>query len=198
MRTISKVIAMVLALTMLMSVSAFAAPVFGVTGELPAGITALEADADSIDVTATATSGKYYGVLLVKGDELPTVDSDILYIDQKTAAAATVAFEVLPIIPDEEGVVTLYVSSNVDGAGLITVPMTYATAAPAGYPKGDVNNDGYWNSSDALTALQIGSGAYAPTVVEETAADVNEDGFWNSTDALMILQYGSGSIDSWD
>lgn len=153
MKKLVSIFAIVLAFTMLMSVASFAAePVFKaveqVTNEdgtdpivygsytttddgaevfkTADGKTTLTSDEDSINVTTTeTTAGNYYGVLLVEGNDLPTKDTEILYINQATAAGDTQAFEVLPILPANKDV-TLFISSNVAGAGLITIPMTYA------------------------------------------------------------------------
>lgn len=197
------ILALVLAFTMMLSVVSFAAePAFKVVERENVTVpetTEVEAGPNSLTVTTPATKDAYYGVLLINGATLPTVDDNILYIDQKTATGDSVEFTVLPIIPEADLTkdLTLYISSNASGEGLITVPVAYG-AEIVGYPTGDVNNDGKWNSSDALTTLQIGANLYEATEIEETAADVNNDGKWNSSDALKILQFGANIIDSWE
>lgn len=144
MKKIISVIALVLAMTMLMSVSAFAAKSFSVAEDavIPEGVTVTPA-ADSIAVSVPATNGADYSVLLVSGNTLPTTDSVIAYINQDKPVAVEgeedayeVAFNVLPLmsVADNaaDGALTLYVGTNATGEGLITVPVTYAEPAPTG------------------------------------------------------------------
>lgn len=133
MKRIISILALVLAMTMLMSVAAFAAPEFSVAEEdIDAKITALEAGADRIDLTAVTTPDADYSILLVKGDSLPTVDSDIAYINQIKAEAATTDFDVLPLIANCDEEMMLYIGSNAAGESLIDIPVTYAEPAPTG------------------------------------------------------------------
>ncbi len=153
-----------------------------------------------------ATKDAYYGILLVDGDAVPTKEDEIFYIDQVTAEGTNVDFLVYPILSKENNSKqTLYISSSVEGAGLVSVPLYYTTAGTyevggdePEYTLGDLNDDGMWNSSDALKTLQIGLGLHSPTAVEKAAADVNSDNLVNSGDALKILQFGLGLIDSWN
>lgn len=190
MKKLVSIIAIVLAFTMLTAVSAFAAdPAFMVAEDavIPEGTTVTPA-ADSIAVTTAATAGNYYGVLLVEGNALPTVDNAILYIDQATAADVAQAFSVLPIIPEVGTELTLYISSNVAGAELIAIPMVYdAEADEPTYTLGDVNNDGDINGADALAVINFFLKGTELDV--EAAADVNADGTINGADALAIINY---------
>lgn len=165
----------------------------------------LYANADGLEVTYTgATTGAYYGILLVEDRGLPTVDSEIYYIDQVTAEDDSFDFEVYPKLPAENTALTLYVSSSVADAALESVSLSYRLAGPAvkedsSYVIGDVDANGLWNSADALMTLQIGAGLFNDaTADQKSAADVNGDNTWNSADALMILQYGAGLINSWN
>lgn len=63
---------------------------------------------------------------------------------------------------------------------------------------GDVNDDGYINSSDALQVLQISVEQIETTDEMLEAADVCKDTSINSIDALMILMYSVGDITSFD
>lgn len=147
MKKVISIIALVVAMVMAMSVSAFAAdPAFEVAegAVIPEGTTVTPA-ADSIAVETAATAGNYYGVLLVEGNALPTVDNAILYIDQATAADVKQAFSVLPIIPEVGTELTLYISSNVAGAELIAIPMVYDAEEEVIVPEvllGDVDGSG--------------------------------------------------------
>ena len=156
-------------------------------------------DSNRLEVSyKAATNDGYYGVILVEGTGLPTKDNMIFYIDQVSATGSTVNFNVYPILPKRATPLSLYISSNVENFELVKVPLNYYLPTPP-YVLGDIDNNGLWNSSDALTALQIGAGLYDDaTEGEKAAANVNGDDYINSTDALMILQYGAGLIDSWD
>ncbi len=219
MKKIISIFAIVLAITALMSVSVLAeettpAKTFALADSYveSADVTVTPA-ADSIAVTLnTAVTGADYSILLVSGSDLPTSESTIAYINQDDAESASLAFSVLPKLDSCEETMTLYIGTNAGNGGLIaTIPVTYKAVVvepdpedpenpdePEAYPTGDVNNDGLWNSTDALTTLQIGANLYVATAVEEEAADVNNDNLWNSTDALMILQFGANIIDSWE
>ncbi|MBR5152899.1 MAG: dockerin type I repeat-containing protein [Clostridia bacterium] len=150
-----------------------------------------------------ATKDAYYGVLLADGDAAPTKESEIFYIDQLTAEGNSIDFLVYPILSKENNKQTLYISSSVEGAPLVKVPLYYTTAGTYGddepdYVLGNVNGDAYINSSDALKVLQIASGSYTPTETERLAANVNGDAYINSGDSLKILQFAAGTIDSWN
>ena len=59
--------------------------------------------------------------------------------------------------------------------------------------KGDINNDGMVNSSDALSVLLYAVGS--ETEIDTVAADMNSDGIINSSDALTILRISVGLED---
>jgi len=190
MKKVISIIALVVAMVMAMSVSAFAAdPAFMLAEDavVPEGTTVTPA-ADSIAVTTAATAGNYYGVLLVEGNALPTVDNAILYIDQATAADVAQAFTVLPIIPEAGTALTLYISSNVAGAELIAIPLVYdAEAEEPAYTLGDVNGDTAIDGADALAVINYflkGTEVDVPA-----AADVNADTVVDGADALAIINY---------
>ena len=160
-------------------------------------------NSNRLEVSYTAaTSDGYYGIILIEGSGVPTLDNTIFYIDQITAESGTVNFDVYPILPKKTTDLTLYITSNIKDFKLISIPLNYVVDAesPATYyTLGDINNDDIWNSTDALLTLQIGAGIYSEATAQEiAAANVNGDEYVNSTDALMILQYGAGIIDSWD
>lgn len=74
----------------------------------------------------------------------------------------------------------------------VIVAISMATVSFARY-KGDINNDGTVNSSDALIALQYAVGSI--TEIDKSAADMDNDGSINSNDALAILRTSVGSLD---
>lgn len=66
------------------------------------------------------------------------------------------------------------------------------SAPPAERKKGDVNNDGKVNSTDAYMLLSHSVGERILTADEQKYADINGDKIFNSTDALMILRIAVG------
>lgn len=74
-----------------------------------------------------------------------------------------------------------------------TIPAT-STSTPPPSPidlMGDVNCDGFTNSVDALSILQLAAGIL-PSLSCHTAADVNNDGTIGPIDAALILQCVAG------
>ena len=88
------------------------------------------ADSNRLDVTyGGAVANEHYGIILVEGSELPTKDTEVYYINQETAASASVAFSVYPKLPSETKDMTLYISSSAEDADLVSVPVNYAVNA---------------------------------------------------------------------
>ncbi len=77
----------------------------------------------------------------------------------------------------------------------ITLFLTLALPSFAVY-KGDVNNDGTINSTDALIVLKYSVGSIE--TIDKAVADMNNDGNINSTDALKILRISVGLEESED
>ncbi len=133
MKKIISIFALVLAITALMSISAFAAGEFSVAEgtTLGEGVTVAASTTfdDAIDVTVPATAGADYSIVLVTGNELPTDKTTIAYINQTTAAAGatSVDFDVLPLMDNiTDGTeLTLYIGTNAAEEGLIAIPMIY-------------------------------------------------------------------------
>ncbi len=198
MKKIISIFAIVFAITMVMTVSAFATGFTADTANatnLPANATVTGA-ADSMAVSIPATAGAEYAIVLVSGDTLPTDGTTIAYINQLTADGDTVDFDVLPLMSVAEqatdGELTLYVGSNVEGFELISIPVTYAEA-PA-YTLGDVNGDTVIDSSDSLAVLlYFANGTEFETsdgvAVPVDAGNVNGDTVVDSSDSLAILLY---------
>ena len=151
-------------------------------------------NSDRIEVSYSgAVSGKEYGVILVKGTGLPTVNDNICFIDQVTATSTTVDFNVYPILPDETTDMTLYISSNATGFELKDIPVSYAVGVAGEEPTptilyGDATGDGNINSFDALRIKQY-VGDKVGTTIDLVAADATGDGNVNSFDALRVKQY---------
>ena len=162
----------------------------------------LHAFSDKLTLTfSDADAGSYYGVLLVEGTGIPTLDEDMYYINQTTAESDTVSFDIYPIIPSESKLLTLYITSNAENFDTIEIQLGYAVHDTYGvkdFKLGDVNNDGIRDAADALKALQIGAELYVPSPRERLAANVNGDKITDASDALKILQFGAGLISSWN
>lgn len=202
------ILALVLVFTMMLSVVSFAAdPAFKIDTDRDAEnynteVTTVKPGSNSIAVTTSATNDAYYGVLLVKGAALPTVDSEILYIDQVTAKDGSATFTVLPIIPEADLAkdLTLYISSNASGAKLIKVPVAYGAEAETPvtptYVLGDVDQNGEVAAlKDAIEIINYQN--FEPSVfdnyTEEVAAavaDVDQNGEAAALkDAIEIINY---------
>jgi len=142
---------------------------------------------------SAATAGKNYGVILVKGDTLPTASSAIYYINQVQADGETVAFDVYPSdFAETEATMTLYISSDDEGAPLVSVPMAYVV----GYEEeeeilyGDVNGDGKANNKDkTFIARKILGGYTFDFTFNEEAADVYHDGKVNNKDKTFLQRW---------
>lgn len=81
-----------------------------------------------------------------------------------------------------------------DGTSEMFVDYVFITKREAS--KGDVNNDGKVNTTDARLALQFAVGKVVPTADQASAADVNGNGKVDTTDARLILQYAVNKIPS--
>ena len=154
-------------------------------------------DSNRLDVTYSgAVANEYYGVILVEGSALPTNDTEIYYINQETASASSVAFNVFPKLPSETTDMTLYISSSKAGDSLVVVPMNYAVnATVAGeapsYRLGDANGDGEITVKDVVPIRRTIAGGYTVTMNAD-AADVNGDGQVTVKDVVPIRRFIAG------
>ena len=158
------------------------------------------AGANRFTLTCDGLDGNYSLVLLLKEGEtdgtegIPTpTENNLQYIDQQninTEKKAT--FDLFPKSL-ERGVYNVYVST--DRVKLEKVASFEYNEKPK-YTLGDVNNDTFIKTTDALLILQ--HIAQKTTLTDDAflAADVNKDGKLKTTDALLILQYIAGKIKS--
>jgi hypothetical protein len=79
-----------------------------------------------------------------------------------------------------------------DGNGGTDSATVSVTVTEGGSILGDVNGDGYANSTDALIILSCDVGLNTASFCPMNCGDVNSDGLVNSTDALIILSYDVG------
>lgn len=187
---------LVLALSLAMSTAALAADGIQGANSTVGNTVTLAADQnnpDKLNVTyAGATANSEYVVFATSGgaSELPT-ESNLIYIDQKTATSGGVTFGVYPKALTN-GTYQVWMSSNAaSGIGSQRAEnignFTYATTKPA-YTLGDVNSDGRINSTDAILVLRYAVGNVELTEAQLLAAEVNGKTGINSGDAILILQ----------
>lgn len=187
MKRIFRIVALVLALVLLLSISVFAADPT-VTPKKESVTAAFNEAKDQITVTVSGlTEEKQYAVIMVKGTETSyTVDeTSIRYIDQKAA--------------DAEGKIsfTVYPSKMENGVILVTgedIAVPVAAIVDGMIRLGDVNEDGKINQVDALQVLRHFAKLSKLDDNQAKAGDVNEDGKLNQVDALQILRYFAGII----
>ena len=156
------------------------------------------ANANKFKLTCTGLPGQYSLVLLLKEDAnqedgtkgIP-IESNLQYIDQQNIKPTT-EFILFPK-QMETGTYNVYVST--DSVKLTKVASLEYGEKPK-YTLGDVNNDTFIKTTDALLILQ--HIAQKTTLTDDAflAADVNKDGKLKTTDALLILQYIAGKIKS--
>jgi hypothetical protein len=80
-----------------------------------------------------------------------------------------------------------------DGSQSTTGPIwSFVTTTVEPGILGDVNGDGFVNSTDALIVLSCDVGLNTSQFCPMNCGDVNSDGLVNSTDALIILSYDVG------
>ena len=154
-------------------------------------------NSDRIEVSYSgAVVGKEYGVILVKGTDLPTVNDNICFIDQVTATSTTVEFNVYPILPEETTPMTLYISSNETGFELKDILVSYAVGVAGEEPPattvlyGDVNEDGNVRLNDAVLLRRHVAGQTVS--INLANADCNANGSVQLNDAVLLARKVAG------
>ena len=187
---------LVLALSLAMSTAALAADGIQSAASVAGNNVTLAVDQnnpDKLNVTYSgASAGSEYVVFATSGgaSEAPT-ESNLVYIDQKTAGSGGVSFVVYPKTLTN-GTYQVWMSSNAaTGVGARNAQnigtFVYYTEKPA-YTLGDVNSDGRINSTDAILVLRYAVGNVELTEAQKLAAEVNGITGINSGDAILILQ----------
>lgn len=163
------------------------------------------ANAVKFDVTASGLTGKENAqclLLVLKGDasgNAPTTPTaeNIVYINQaeKDADGKASFTDTDAAYPKELRTGTYYVY-------LVSEGSAFKADAPAAtfqydqkYTLGDVNDDTYIDSRDALLTLRYSVNLVNLSEIQQLAADVNRDGYIDSRDALLILRYSVNLID---
>ena len=193
---------LVLALSLFLCGAALAADAEGIQSPSISadGITA-EVNASNRDILnltySGAAAGKEYVVFATSTDAAPT-ESNLVYIDQKTAASSGgVTFAIYPKSLTSGATYYIWLSSDAAsgvGAGRAVKvgSFGYYTAKPA-YTLGDVNQDGSITVSDALYVLDMIVGTKPMEEPYKSAADVDQNGSVTVSDALGILDICVGA-----
>lgn len=193
---------LVLALSLVMSTAALAAEdgIQSATSTVVSvTLTADASDPDKLNVAYSgAAANSEYVVFATSGaaGDLPT-ESNLVYIDQKTASSSGVSFIVYPKTLSN-GTYQVWLSSNAgSGVGAAKAQnvgsFVYHTSKPA-VTLGDVNGDGEIDSGDAVLALQYAVGNAQLDATQVLAADVDGYDGIDSGDAVCILQFAVGNI----
>jgi hypothetical protein len=192
----------VLALSLFLCGAALAADAEGIQSPSISadGITA-EVNASNRDILnltySGAAAGKEYVVFATSTDVAPT-ESNLVYIDQKTAASSGgVTFAIYPKSLTSGATYYIWLSSDAAsgvGAGRAVKvgSFGYYTEKPA-YTLGDVNQDGSITVSDALYVLDMIVGTKPMEEPYKSAADVDQNGSVTVSDALGILDICVGA-----
>ena len=187
-----RALALMLSLTMLLSVTALALGENekATITDKATGATATfdSSNSEIIRVTfssASLTAGQQYLVLMVKGSEgdYTITDKTILYIDQTAAAAdegggnPSVSFQVYPSSIQDSVILIAGVGVNGEAGPLV------AAIVDAKYILGDVNGDGIVTSADAVMALRAVVGLEVLSEKQMLSANVDGQIAFTSADA---------------
>ena len=154
------------------------------------------ANAEKVTVTFNnAVSGKYYLILAQDANDVPKAEN-IKYIDQVTADAASVTFNVFPSSLESGKTYYIYLASN-DTSGARAKIASFQYYVP--YIKGDANDDGEVNIKDVTATLRHVAGIEEQTIEKRILAmDVNDITGPDINDVTKILRYVAQIIDTLD
>ena len=205
-----KILAMVLVMTLVLSLTAFAA------GAKPTIVPVEGADVTFTDNTCTVMNvsfansaiqdGEQYVVwvvaaTVVEGETvyIPT-ESSILYIGQAAASGTTFTFEGVYPREIKNGAVMISGAGmkEIDGEDGNQEGLYTLATIEIPYILGDADMNGYIDAVDALLILQYRAGVEGAELTDagKLAADADMNGYIDAVDALSILQYRAGVIDS--
>jgi len=170
-----------------------------VTATIGSGTAIYYEGAERLAVTySDAKAGSQYLVMLVEGDQLPTVDNAIWYIDQVAGSSGSIKFDVYPTLSDKSAQqLSLYITSNQDGFETKKIGLKYAPAntyTEAPYVLGDVDTKNGINATDASLVLQFAASLIDFSETQKLAANVDLKYGVNASDASGILQYAASLI----
>lgn len=147
------------------------------------------ANADTFTLTLNTAPTEQTLVYLLEGaDTLPT-EANLQYIDQSGTDAA---FTLKPKELKAGKTYRVYVST---ANKTPTEAASFSYGAKPSYKLGDVNEDGYIDTVDALWILQC---YVKKRELSLDCADVNRDGMIDTVDALKVLQFYVGKITSFE
>lgn len=199
MKKTARISALLLALSLLLSMTALAAAYT----ENPSKSASVASLADGCTVSFkndNVLTLTYTNSAIQKGDQMVVLmlacsdpesgsysvtESSVLYIMQTVAAAdGSVTFD--NIYPSQMANAAIVISSNNKN-----VPVVRAAAVKAAYKLGDVNDDGDVDTLDALNILRfvVDAEKYSLSASQLLAGDVNGDGDVDTLDALSILRF---------
>lgn len=157
----------------------------------------LYAGAEKVTLTYDgAQDGSYYLVMALNDATALPTESNIAYIDQKTADGGTVTFDVYPGKLEAGKTYTVYLTSNDGVLDTMTEKGSFRYYVP--YTLGDIDGNSTVDTIDAMCVLQMAVNLYSWTPSQWKAADVNNDGSVNTIDAMLVLQKAVHLIDSFD
>lgn len=168
------------------------------------------------DVDGNVVDGRLYTVTIdasYDADDIKLAqftDTDVIIQDgdDNIGSETVYSYELVLVETEEEPEESYTVETTeeeADGVTYISKVITYYLYES--YLLGDVNEDGFIDSSDASAVLaeyaRTATGNAATfTINQQKAADVNEDSFVDSVDASKILKYyadaATGNVPSWD
>lgn len=161
----------------------------------------LYSDSVKLNVTiANAKKGCNYLVMLTDGENLPTQDTALFYINQKTQSDGTLVFDgtnaVYPmqLVTTPEGTKTVYlhITSDEPGFEAKVIPMSYTYQSgyvePA-FMLGDADGSKAINVNDAMAIINHIAEKAILTGTNYLAADANQDNMVNINDAMEIINF---------
>lgn len=150
----------------------------------------LYAGAEKVTLTYDgAQDGSYYLVMALNDATMLPTESNIAYIDQKTADGGTVTFDVYPGKLEAGKTYTVYLTSNDGVLDTMTEKGSFRYYVP--YKLGNVNDDadGIVDVSDVALLLNHIVENVTLTGNQFLAADVVQDNILDVNDAAKILNY---------
>lgn len=140
-----------------------------------------------------AQDGSYYLVMALNDATALPTESNIAYIDQKTADGGTVTFDVYPGKLEAGKTYTVYLTSNDGVLDTMTEKGSFRYYVP--YMAGDADNNKSVNINDAMAVINHIVGKNLLTGNSLLAADATGDGNVNINDAMEIINYIVGKAE---
>ena len=145
-------------------------------------------NADTFTLTLKTAPAEQTLVYLVEGSGVPT-EQNLQYIDQ---SGTDTTFTLKPKGLEADKTYRVYVST---ASKEPTEAASFSYGKKPTYTLGDVNEDGYIDTVDALWILQC---YVKKRELSLDCADVNHDGMIDTVDALKVLQFYVGKITSFE